>query len=248
MQISEEGLRALIRYILDRLGEKLDKSPGMGLSEKNFTEAYQAILEGVYSGNGKGLVPEGRDALPDAFLRQDGTWQLTPDTQSDWENTDPGSAAFIQNKPFGVEIIGIVDEQTIKITGQYAELVADPGAFPESGEIQCELNGEQYTLQVESEYEDGRLVRSWAGNLYLVTGQYRDQTEERFCILSDTEHVYLYAARGDVTISATETIVRALSPEMVNLSDLFPITDAEIDMLFAEAADMERSGDGESEL
>lgn len=91
----------------DLLDDKVDKETGKGLSTNDFTDAYQTKLDEIETSAQKNV-------------------------QSDWEESDANSDAFIKNKPQSLSIVGgegISVEETpgrleISVSGSYAETSA----------------------------------------------------------------------------------------------------------------------------
>ena len=247
MQLDEQGLRALVRWILEQLDGKVDAVSGQGLSDENFTQAYQAILDGQYEGAARGLVPDGFEAGPGSFLRSDGSWAAVPQAQSDWEETEPAAPAFILNRPFGRTEFMLIRQQTVT-TGPdgTAGLEGDPGAMPESGELQVVFDGITYMLPIEPEYTVyGELIRTCVGNRYFETGNRFDYTGEPFLITLDGRGIVLHTDAGKThSISGLISLRQTLSPEWHELHDLTPITDTEIDSHYAAAAEREEGAHG----
>ena len=240
MTLDEQGLRHIIRWIQGALGEKVDAQDGLGLSRNSFEDGYKQILDAAYAGGQKGLVPEGNGAPPGSFLRADGSWAMAPDTQGDWEERDAGSPAFIANKPFGIATFEVVPLQTVvSDAAGTSVLAADAGAMPEDGEIQVTFDGTDYIVLSEATYDSsGMLLGITAGNRYFVTGNLADSTGEPFCFKSDgTTLTMVSDTMHEHTVSACASITKVLNPEAIGLEEMDPITDTEIDMLFAQAAD-----------
>ena len=242
MQLDEQGLRILVRWLLEQLETKVDAEDGRGLSDENFSAAYRAVLDGAYSGGTPGLVPDGQTAGAGTYLRADGAWAEPPVVQSDWEEEASASPAFIQNRPFGRTETAVIPLQTFTTDAAGAAFIAgDPGAMPETGELLVTFDGIPYTFMTEAEYTaSGGLVRITAGNRYFETGRYADDNGEPLLILADAEGIRVLTDAGRThTLSAAALLVRTLDPEWVGMPEMDPITDTEIDRLFAEAADRE---------
>ena len=96
----------------DLLDDKVDKEDGKGLSTNDFTDAYQTKLDEIETSAQKNV-------------------------QSDWEESDVNSDAFIKNKPQSLSIVGgegIAVEETpgqleISVSGSYAETSAVDAAL-----------------------------------------------------------------------------------------------------------------------
>ncbi|MBQ9010857.1 MAG: hypothetical protein IJ088_16235 [Clostridia bacterium] len=238
MQLDENGLRVLVRWLLEQLGGKVDTVPGMGLSENSLTDADRLILDGQYEGAVPGLVPDGRTAEPETFLRADGSW-APAGVQSDWEEQASDSPAFIQNRPFGRTRFTVIPLQTVVTdTGGQALPEGDASLVPEDGELLAEFDDIQYTLVLEPEYDSsGILICIRAGNRYFETGQRADNTGEPFCLIFSGSDIRLLTDAGKThRIMAEAEIRRQLDAEWVG-DAMDPITDTEIERLFAEAAD-----------
>ncbi|MBQ7488406.1 MAG: hypothetical protein IJT77_13010 [Clostridia bacterium] len=246
MQLDEQGLRILVRWLLEQLETKVDAEAGRGLTDENFSEAYRALLDGAYSGAAPGLVPDGRGAAAGTYLRVDGAWADAPVIQSDWEEASANDPAFIRNKPFGRTEWTVIPSQTVATDAAGMAMVSgDPGGMPEGGELLVTFDGISHTLILDAEYTDsGELVRITAGNRYFETGQYADDTGEPLMILADAEGIRILSDAGHVhTLSADATLVHTLDPQWVGI-EMDPITTTEIDRLFAEAADHMEGMDG----
>jgi len=238
MQLDENGLRVLVRWLLEQLGEKVDAVPGMGLSQNSLTDADRLILDGQYDGSGPGLVPDGQEAAPETYLRSDGTW-APAGVQSDWEESAAESPAFIQNRPFGRTRFMVIPLQALVTDGTgTANPNGDASLVPEEGELRTEFDGQQFTLPLQPEYNAaGILICIRAGNRYFETGNRADSTGEPFCLIFSASGIRLLTDAGKVhRIQAEVEILRILDAEWVGM-DMDPITDTEIDRLFAEAAD-----------
>ena len=141
MQLDENGLRVLVRWLLEQLGEKVDAVPGMGLSQNSLTDADRLILDGQYDGSGPGLVPDGQEAAPETYLRSDGTW-APAGVQSDWEESAAESPAFIQNRPFGRTRFMVIPLQALVTDGTgTANPNGDASLVPEEGSCGRSLTG-----------------------------------------------------------------------------------------------------------
>ena len=238
MQLDENGLRVLVRWLHEQLGSKVDAVPGMGLSENSLTDADRLILDGQYEGAAPGLVPDGRAAPPETYLRSDGTWAFAG-VQSDWEESSSESPAFIQNRPFGRMRFPVIPLQAV-VTDAAGTAVpdGDPSMVPEDGELLAEFDGQQFTLSLEPEYDSsGHLICIRAGNRYFETGQRTDSTGEPFCLIFSEDGIRLLTDAGKVhRIQADAEIRRVLDAEWIG-AGMEPITETEIERLFAEEAD-----------
>ena len=225
--LGAKGLAVLIRYIRTALAGKTDREEGKGLSANDFTDEYRQLLDEPYTQTQRGLVPA---ADTEGFLSSDGTWKQPETGQSDWDEENPQAPAYIHNRPFGMERVTVIPEQTVTPDAAgLSYLDGDAEGILAAEALRIILNGEIHDEPVET-FVEGVCV--YAGNRMYVTGDPADNTGQPYCVLCQETEITLQTDETvPVTIEASVEVIRQLDPRYVAL-DPEKVTEEDIAALF----------------
>lgn len=200
MALNQESLERLWQHIIARLGRKVDKEDGKGLSSCDFTA-------------------EEKEKLKD----------LETNTRADWNETDPTSASYIVNTPTEVEnnIIaewdGVITEDMAPVNGHLYKISnyndTDPSKISgvtlylsQQGEIFEPLDEESliYTEQ------DGISALYYDGYFYVVSAPIAEFSEAGTYLMYAEQEGYVKALNGKINIVKEKNI----SKKIARLTDL----------------------------
>lgn len=196
MALNQESLERLWQHIIARLGKKVDKEDGKGLSSCDFTE-------------------EEKEKLKD----------LETNVRVDWNETDPTSASYIVNTPTEVEnnIIaewdGVITEDMAPVNGYFykvsnyndtdlSKIFGITFYSPQQGEIFIPLDEESliYTEQ------DGISVLTDNNFFYVVSAPIEQFSEAgTYLMYSSQQDGYIKALNGKINVVKEKNISKKIA-------------------------------------
>lgn len=200
MALNQESLERLWQHIIARLGRKVDKEDGKGLSSCDFTA-------------------EEKEKLKD----------LETNTRADWNETDPTSASYIVNTPTEVEnnIIaewdGVITEDMVTINGFLYKVSnyndTDPSKIsgitiylPQQGEMFLPLD-EKSLIYTE---QDGISALNFEDYFYVVSAPIAQFSEAGTYLMYAEQEGYVKALNGKINVVKEKNI----SKKIARLTDL----------------------------
>ena len=204
MTLNKESLERLWQHIIARLGQKVDKEEGKGLSSCDFTAEEKEKLKG-----------------------------LETNARADWNETDPTSASYIVNTPteVGTSVIvkwdGVITEDTPTIEGYHSILYkasnynnTDPSKIsgitayiPGQGEIFLPLDEE--SLDVTEENGVSVLINDYFAIISAPIEPYIPEAGTYLMYMSE-QSGYIKALNGKINVVKEEKI----SKKIARLTDL----------------------------